>query len=460
MSLRIRISKPGHSTAQVRAATVSSHSRQTHLQAAAEPSRHHKHAKRRIDSDEDVEGPERVPSEEPEAKKPRLNRAKTAESQPSADEGESEVDIEGTPDDADADVDVDVESQIKDARLLPRPSPLPVRGSSTKRGASSKSRAKGEKPAHRRSKRVPVWSDDEDEDEEYAELPQAVDDVDDDFAPEPVHRTSKRGAVTGKSREGKAGAGLKGGRGRSKKSKEGKGVVIMKDERKLPPTASSGTPGAGASTKRALIKDNEAQSLVLGAVDAQVDEHLKVKEPTPPPPKKRKLPTIKKNKPATGTTPSTPATTKPPAPLPAPSPAADPTGGQATDNNLNVGVGAGGRRPPMINTADVDLRDSSVYAQLFAKTGGSTPNSGLNRKEKEEERRKELNRMRDAARAKRAEEAKHCFDLQAAHEKIQRFEEKLRARRSTAVFPNILGAAFMTPQERARKGTNEERKER
>lgn len=36
---------------------------------------------------------------------------------------------------------------------------------------------------------------------------------------------------------------------------------------------------------------------------------------------------------------------------------------------------------------------------------GATPNSGLNRKEKEEERKKELHKMRDDARAKRAEEA-------------------------------------------------------
>ena len=35
----------------------------------------------------------------------------------------------------------------------------------------------------------------------------------------------------------------------------------------------------------------------------------------------------------------------------------------------------------------------------------STPNSGLNRKQKEEERRRELNRMREEARAKREAEA-------------------------------------------------------
>jgi hypothetical protein len=43
--------------------------------------------------------------------------------------------------------------------------------------------------------------------------------------------------------------------------------------------------------------------------------------------------------------------------------------------------------------------------------GGSTPRSGLNRREKEEERRKELNKMRDEAKAKRAEEAVCLFLL-------------------------------------------------
>jgi hypothetical protein len=41
--------------------------------------------------------------------------------------------------------------------------------------------------------------------------------------------------------------------------------------------------------------------------------------------------------------------------------------------------------------------------------GGSTPRSGLNRREKEEERRKELNRMRDEYIAKRQEESVNRF---------------------------------------------------
>lgn len=40
---------------------------------------------------------------------------------------------------------------------------------------------------------------------------------------------------------------------------------------------------------------------------------------------------------------------------------------------------------------------------MILQTGGSTPRSGLSRREKEEERRKELHKMRDEARAKRNE---------------------------------------------------------
>jgi len=74
--------------------------------------------------------------------------------------------------------------------------------------------------------------------------------------------------------------------------------------------------------------------------------------------------------------------------------------------------------------------------------GGSTPRSGLNRREKEEERRKELNKMRDEAKAKRAEEAKHHFDLQSQADKIASFEQKLRANNCMALHPNFLAAKF------------------
>lgn len=46
---------------------------------------------------------------------------------------------------------------------------------------------------------------------------------------------------------------------------------------------------------------------------------------------------------------------------------------------------------------------------------------------------------------------KDLFDLQAAAEKIQRFEDKLQARKSIAMYPNILGASFKDAQERTKR---------
>lgn len=62
---------------------------------------------------------------------------------------------------------------------------------------------------------------------------------------------------------------------------------------------------------------------------------------------------------------------------------------------------------------------------------------------KEEERRKELMKMRDEARAARmAYLQKHSFDLTRGFERIMTFEDGLRARGSTALYPNHLGSAI------------------
>lgn len=55
---------------------------------------------------------------------------------------------------------------------------------------------------------------------------------------------------------------------------------------------------------------------------------------------------------------------------------------------------------------------------------------------------------------------KVSFDLQAASEKIQRFEEKLQARNSMAVYPNMLGAAFQDAFLKAAKRREREKGER
>lgn len=45
---------------------------------------------------------------------------------------------------------------------------------------------------------------------------------------------------------------------------------------------------------------------------------------------------------------------------------------------------------------------------------------------------------------------KETFDLQASHEKVQRFVDKLIKRRSAAMYPNMLGGAFKDAFDRAK----------
>ncbi|KAG6894230.1 hypothetical protein C0993_012011, partial [Termitomyces sp. T159_Od127] len=157
-----------------------------------------------------------------------------------------------------------------------------------------------------------------------------------------------------------------------------------------------------------------------------------------------------------------PGATADPAPAPAPAPsmktssntAAKPAATKPPD--IPKTTLAGSRVPPMmVGNADFDLRDESVYKALFNqvwwfsvsvaesltcdKSGGSTPRSGLARQKKDEERRKELNKMRDEARAKKLSDMSPSFNLQAQYEKIKRFEETLGRR---CLFPNVLAAKW------------------
>ena len=97
---------------------------------------------------------------------------------------------------------------------------------------------------------------------------------------------------------------------------------------------------------------------------------------------------------------------------------------------------------------------------------GGAPRTGLNRRAKEEERRKELNKMKEEYLAKRAREVRssffpskcfdvrqgHSFDLQARPEKIARFEDNLKYNiRSTALYPNYLAAKWKEVYEKEKK---------
>lgn len=320
-------------------------------------------------------------------------RAKTEETEDTV-----EVDID------EEEVNVDDEDPSEDTRFLPPES------STSKRSSSKKPKSAPKRP----KKRAVVLSDDDGEDD-YAEREDIVidDDDDDDFTPEPT--TSKRAAPS------KA-------KGKTTKTAADKPITVKDERRGVPSRSGPSFPG-----KRGVLNDDGDEDDSTSKADSV--------EAAPPPPKKPKLPPIKKNKPSTGT--STP--TGLPAKLP-PKPAA------VDKDGLALGV-AGARKPAATaNNADFDLRDASVYASLFMKPGGATPNSGLSRKEKEEERRKELNKMREEARRKREAGLKNSFDLQAAQEKIARFESRLRSRlgHTSATYPNVLCGALKDDWERAR----------
>jgi hypothetical protein len=111
--------------------------------------------------------------------------------------------------------------------------------------------------------------------------------------------------------------------------------------------------------------------------------------------------------------------------------------------------------------------------------GAGTPRSGLNRRERDEDRRRELDRMRDEARAKRDAEAvshpppfppfsdeismqRTLFNLHAEEEKIFRFEQKFRDEKHSALYPNFLAASFRDEYERQKRREgkrNEEQEE-
>ncbi|KAI1794585.1 hypothetical protein LXA43DRAFT_1114274 [Ganoderma leucocontextum] len=386
----------------------------------------------RIDSDDDdLVATLGASSYDQGVSEPRQKKARTVTRGRGASKDSGEDDYEGDARDEDVD--------IEDTRFLPDPPPSTSRpispAPSTRRrlsnatASSSKSRtkdkeSKSSKPSKSSGKkrRAVVWTDDEDEDE--FNDPDVVVTDDDDFNPEPGFSSKKVGV---KGRNGKVvGKATGKGAGGKKEDKE----ITFRDERKVV------QPPAAEPVRR--VKEDEVAKSTPDVMDEPI-------------PKKRKLPPIKKNKPAgsISTGPSTPA---PRAPTVTPArkeePAAPTTTLTPAPTSNQIGV-----RKPVGASTDINLLDSSVYSELFYRApGGSTPNSGLNRKQKEEERKKELNKMRNEARAKREAESRHAFDLQSGPEKIQRYEEVLRTRHATARYPNLLGAAFkeMSDRNRAR----------
>ena len=343
----------------------------------------------------------------PQAKRTRTYESNGADDRAPNDKGEDEADVNVDI----VDDEVSGHSRgtaMRDPSSSTSPPPTKAAKRSSKSAASDR-RASTSKP--KRKTRQVVWTDDEDEDVDPLGLT-AMDPDDEEFEPEPS--SSKRN--TAKSKTIKTSAKTS----RPKAKAEGKEIVI-RDERKLPPpeppALKETPPPPRVPLKRAPSSDERvaapAESSTTASADAPEGTLPKAEEAEPPP-KKRKLPTIKKNKPSTG--PSTPTPVKPPQAAPTPevsTPTKDPSG--------PVGVAA--RKPAAaLGAADFDLRDKSVYDQLFNRVcmmvhcsrmevlnivtqSKQTPDSGLNRKQREEERKKQLYKLRDEARAKRAEEA-------------------------------------------------------
>ena len=245
--------------------------------------------------------------------------------------------------DADAEGEEDIDVVEEDTRFLPQA--IQPKGKPTPKSSKSKSRAGSSVPRRRSSgkaKRTVIYSDDEDEDDYDAEG-ERVDPDDGDYEIEPA---PKKVIIPGKS---------KGAAGRAVKAKLDK-PITMKDERRAPASAITTPATSSQGTKRIRAKDED--DVKGGGPSTNVSDgtsSITGKEPEPTPPiKKRKLPPIKKNKSTTGSTANSTPSTKPPV---------RPTPEKKDDISLI-------RKPaaPAANQ-DFDLRDASVYAQLFTKVG-------------------------------------------------------------------------------------------
>ncbi|KAF8136354.1 hypothetical protein EV363DRAFT_1319385 [Boletus edulis] len=316
-------------------------------------------------------------------------------------------------------------SATDDSRFLPEDSP--VQDLSFSRADTSKKRKKSAVVSVSTKKKTQVFYSDDEASNSHTErdfvedglsdLASPLSEVSDDFE---LDTPPKRGALkakagAAKSKAEKAELGqLKGAKAKGLKEKDKEREILMKDERRLavPPATTSRASSATAQSQPSDLFCNDDLTS-SSAVDSLPDASQPAKDPLNQAiPKKRKLPPIKKTKTAISTTTATSTattTTQKPAPAPAQ---------ELPKPLLPVSEQ---RKQALTGVRDIDLADS--------KAGGNTPKSGL---KNTEERRKELDRMRDEARAKRAEEMKSTFDLQSQADKIARFERRLRAENSTA----------------------------
>jgi hypothetical protein len=181
-----------------------------------------------------------------------------------------------------------------------------------------------------------------DDDDEYLEKPEAK--VGSESSKQ---KGGTRTQAQARTKSGKFAKGKAGGRKGEEKAKKEKEIKV-KDERKHMPVPRQ--PEAGTGKRKSKGEDAEIPS-PLGDATAP---HTPEKEPTSPP-KKRKLPTIKKNKPLRSTDELTQsAATKAPPTI--------------TKFNPTRGVSPiipPVRKPPGNLPAELDLRNPALYAELF-----------------------------------------------------------------------------------------------
>ncbi|KAJ4487956.1 hypothetical protein J3R30DRAFT_3695605 [Lentinula aciculospora] len=323
-----------------------------------------------------------------------------------------------------SDVFIDVDGNDNRSEGLSTPSrsatPPPSRKSlPKKRGTnSSSSKAQGSK------KRRPV---------DHSEDDFVEDVVSDDLGPGlPDEYDNDQEFVDDGPRKGKSKAVTKGRGGKGTKNSKAKGKaesqekeIIVRDERQ----------GVASSSMKIRIKpiiNVDSASATKSGSDSVLPDPDKGDGPSSQ--KKRKLPPIKKNKTAASGISTTAA--KPS--VSAKSTVAD--GALATSAIRASASSQGG---------DFNLQDRNVYEMLFKTTGGSNSRAGNLREN--EERRKYLNSLRQADKAKRALDAKRTFDLQAQMDKISAFEDRLRRVNSCVLYPNILGAKMRETFEQGRR---------
>lgn len=321
MSLKIKIPRAGPSQVCFVWFCVARCGRGAHGQIQVGP----KVSKRRqaaIYSSDDEDGVQAAPSTVKAHKRARTEERSSPEG------AGADIDVE-------ADDDVNVEDELpEDTRFLPPD--LAVSKTAAKRNAGSSVPRKSRPPARKSKKRAVVLSDEDEGDEAYREDVDVVNDEgDDDFEPEEVS-TQKKAAVRLK---------LKGPKARDDPK------TIARDERLL----ASSTSRASSVKRRLSVDEGDGEYGTPKVVQ-------KEKDATPPIPKKRKLPPIKKNKPTNGTSTnsSTPGAT--PAPVRPPmKPLVD------ERDSLALPVAGARKTAAKANNADFDLRDKSVYASLFMK---------------------------------------------------------------------------------------------